>query len=63
MYYVLNSIGANTAFIGGGGISRNAGPISPAPRPDRGFGFGDEWGASIGGSGSPMIHSQFSEQG
>lgn len=59
MYTILDGNGANTVYldvafrasIGGGGISRHAS-------------FGDEWGASIGGSGSPIIHApQFSEQG
>lgn len=60
MYYVLNSIGGNTEFLGGGG-----GAIYSAS---------DRW-ISIGGGGisrhasisgpisPPAIHSQFSEQG
>jgi len=59
MYYVLNSIGANTEFLGtsGGGIYTACTGEEGGARPDRGF--------SIGGSGAPFIHSQpqFSEQG
>ena len=62
MYMILDHTGANTAYLGGGGgafrASIGGGGIS------RHASFGDEWGASIGGSGSPIIHApQFSEQG